>query len=210
MNSDVRANMAWSAALFAAQVWPLCRDHVLGGELMQMEGRADAELARILDSMAGIDGWQIGTCGVRGIASRIQVGKNWRSFTIRLSVNSGARTEYEKRLAAIESCDGWMYPALTIQAYSQSRAGPIIEAGIAYTRDVIGYISAGYHYTKPVHNATFAVCDWATMLQRGYQVTTVSPTTETATMAKTTTLLTAPAYYRPPITVTRPYQPSLF
>jgi hypothetical protein len=168
MNNAVSSDMAWSSVLFLDRVWPLCKGRLGGGELMQMEGRPDTELARMLDMRAGIDGWHLRDEGMRGIASRIQKGNDWRTFTIRMKRDSGATTEYEKRNTAING--GWIYPRITIQAYAQTEKGPILSIGIAYTSDIIGFINKGLHRIRNINNATFAVCEWIKMKTNGYRV----------------------------------------
>jgi hypothetical protein len=138
---------------------------------MSMENRPDVELAKKLDMKAGIDGWHIHRIGMRGIASRVQIGKPWNSFTIRLSRDSGAKTEYAKRLAAIEQPrHGWMFPSITVQAYAESKTGPVISCGITKTVDIIQYIKDGMHVTRRTKNASFAVCFWNKMQASGYEV----------------------------------------
>jgi hypothetical protein len=168
MNSDVKSDMKWSSHLFLTQVWPMCKGPLGGGDLMRMEGRPDMELAKTLDMKAGIDGWQLHNDGMRGIASRVQAGKEWSSFTVRMRRDSGATTEYEKRLAAIQDGRGWLYPHVTIQAYAQTQEGPIVSVGIVLTKDLIGFIQNGYSYKKRTGNALFAVCMWDKIESAGY------------------------------------------
>lgn len=177
-NQKVKDDMAWSSTLFVEQVWPIIKPFLDNGELMSMEGRPDIELAKQLDMKAGIDGWQIHKDGIRGIASRIQESKRlWDTFTIRLSRDSGAITEFEKRLKAIESPDrGWIYPALTVQAYAATKKGPILSCGITNTKDLIQYIKSGLHYTRRTSNASFAVCIWRKMIKNGYYVKIITAT----------------------------------
>lgn len=176
MNGNVESDMKWSSKLFVTQVWPLCQKACGGGELMRMEGRPDVELAQTLDMMAGIDGWQLHADGMRGIASRVQAGeKDWSTFTIRMKRDSGATTEFEKRLIAINGERGWIYPHLTIQAYAKTQDGPIISVGIALTKDLIDYIQKNHAYEKRTDNATFAVCSWDRMQKLGYGLKILKP-----------------------------------
>lgn len=170
--SSVQNDMEWSAKLFCDNVWPIIREHLDGGDLMKMEGRPDVELAKQLDMKAGIDGWHLHKTGMRGIASRIQeTTRPWNTFTVRMSRHSGAITEFEKRKNAIlESKRGWIFPAITVQAYAHTKQGPIIACGIAKTADIIDFIEKGLHYTKPTTNAWFAVCGWDKMKRNGYKV----------------------------------------
>src|SRR5574338_1021379 len=73
--------------------------NVLKGEFRIVEGNTVDEVAKLLDTLAGIDVWHINKLkGIRGLASRIQTtDRNWHTFTIRRTRESGAATEYEKR-----------------------------------------------------------------------------------------------------------------
>lgn len=139
---------------------------------MQMEGRNDSELAILFDTQSGIDGWQVHQLGLRGIASRIQIG-DYRTFTVRMTRDSGGKTEYEKRLQAITSERGWLYPEITVQAYSANKEnGPILSIGVARTNDIMKFIELGLHTMNRTTNATFAVCAWDRMISKGYRVWT--------------------------------------
>jgi len=142
---------------------------------MRMEGRPDSELSTILDMYAGVDGWHIKENNLRGIASRIQIGTDWKTFTIRMMRDSGACTEYEKRKFAINSDKGWLYPQITIQAYSQTKEGPILSCGISRTVDIIQFIDNKLHKSRRTSNALFAVCSWAEMIAAGYNVKVLCP-----------------------------------
>lgn len=175
MRIDVSNDMAWSAKLFQDQVWPIIKPILGGGDLMQMEGRPDTELSNKLDMIAGIDGWHINNLGMRGIASRIQKSnKCWGTFTIRMKRDNGAKTEFEKRKIAIKECNqGWIYPAITVQAYAKTKTGPIISCGVAYTSDIIEFIEKGLATHNRTTNACFAVCCWSKMKANGYRVSVI-------------------------------------
>ena len=183
MPKDVASDMSWSSSLFHNEVWPIIRPLVGNGDLLQMEGRPDIELANLLDQKSGIDGWHIHKNGMRGIASRVQVSnprRPYNTFTIRLSRRSGAKTEYEKRSLAIsnENCQGWIYPFFTVQAYAASTQGPVISCGIAKTIDLFDYIARGlWDDCLPTRegDAKFYVCDWEMMRRSGYEVWVLRP-----------------------------------
>jgi hypothetical protein len=179
MPTQVEADMKWSAKLFQSEVWPLIQKHLGNGKLLQMEGRPDTELARTLDMLAGIDGWHIHSHGMRGIASRVQeTDKSWDTFTVRMARDSGAVTEFEKRRLAIsESNRGWIYPALTVQAYAKTKNGPVFSCGIARTKDIIEFIERDLHEhpLKRTTNACFAVCIWEKMQFFDYDVRIIKP-----------------------------------
>lgn len=170
MDSTVANDMKNSSTAFVTLVWPLINSWVGGGELLQMENVTDSNFAKMLDMKAGIDGWHIHSDGMRGIASRIQKGwKAWNTFTIRMSRDSGAKTEYEKRETAIET-GKYIYPHLTVQAYVEAWEGPVLSIGMALTCDIIIFIQKGFHTLRRTTNAEFAVCPWDVMEIKGFKV----------------------------------------
>lgn len=170
MRDDIKADMQSSAIAFEKLIWPVVNSWAGGGELLQMENVMDSNFARLLDMKAGIDGWQVHGEGMRGIASRIQQGsKAWNTFTVRMARDSGAMTEYTKRVIAIET-GKYIYPYLTIQAYVKTWAGPVLSVGLAKTFDIIEFIKNGFHTTNRTTNAEFAICPWDEMAKRGFKV----------------------------------------
>lgn len=117
MNSDVAASLTKSAAAFRDIVWPNISAGLGGGDLVPVESVASAGFVKDLDVLAGVDAWQlVRPSGIRPLASRVQAGwGRMNTFTIRWSLPSGGRTEIDKRIAAIR--DGYLYPAVTVQAY---------------------------------------------------------------------------------------------
>ena len=90
--------------------------NLTGCEFMCIEGNHNIKSQKMLDIMAGIDSWMYKEeYGVIGIASRIQKGMNWETFTVRKSRVSGVKTEFDKVSKAIEN--GTIYPLYTVQAY---------------------------------------------------------------------------------------------
>lgn len=192
MNRTVEHDMSLSKLCFENSVWNICAGYLGGGALMQMEGSPDSKLATVLDTLAGVDAWQIMKTGMRGIASRVQTvpngSKPFNTFTVRLARESGASTEYEKRRYAIDSwgedvsftgCRELLYPAITIQAYAHAWDGPVVSIGMAYTRDVIDFVTQylngennGAFKREVTHGgaATFIACPWAKMQERGIRV----------------------------------------
>ena len=186
MRREVQTDMDLSSKLFDEQVWPLCREACGYGRLLQMEGVRDNELAKQLDTLAGIDGWQIrgkwksDPGGMRGIAARVQVGTDWRTFTIRKQRDTGASTEYEKRVEAIDGKMGYLYPIITVHSYAVGWDGPILSVGISRTITIIRFIQdrlrrgiAKQNRTERRGAADFWVCKWAEMNRAGYPVFTV-------------------------------------
>ena len=71
--------------LFTNQVLPVLKGLFNNCKFVEIEGRADDEIAKDLDIYAGIDVYRVqySTSSAIGIASRIQAGKAWRTFTVR-------------------------------------------------------------------------------------------------------------------------------
>lgn len=131
-----------SARDFQEVVWPRIAATPLvgGGMIRPVEAVAEANFKDELDLLAGIDAWQIlySPSAVRGIASRVQWGACYASFTIRTRLPSGNETEFHKRLRAIENSDqGHLFPHLTIQAYVEQRQGRLIAAAAVSTKHLI-------------------------------------------------------------------------
>lgn len=131
-----------SARDFQDIVWPRISTTPLvgGGVIRPVEAVAEKDFKDELDLLAGIDAWQIqySPTAIRGIASRVQWGPCYESFTIRTRLPSGNETEFQKRLRAIENSDkGHIFPHLTIQAYLDQRQGRLIGAAAVSTRQLI-------------------------------------------------------------------------
>ena len=143
-------------------------ERALQGGLITVEGNTIDETAKLLDTLAGIDLWFVNKeRGMRGIASRIQYSKNWRTFTIRLERDTGTKTEYEKRKYAIDN--NYLYPVITYQAYLCESGG----IGIAYTKDIIDYIDKGLAFIRHTNEeqegqASFYVIKWDDFKAEGY------------------------------------------
>ena len=126
MREVVRRDLSDSSADFERLVWPAVREWCGGGDIELVEASSDQRMARRFDQLAGIDAWQMtGYDGLmRGIASRVQWGTAWDSFTMRVRRPNGVPTEVEKRIRAVLDVEArWLSPALTIQAYVSERGG---------------------------------------------------------------------------------------
>lgn len=131
----------------------------------------DNEIAKMFDVYCGIDAVYKDFHGIRGIASRIQKGKAWDTFTIRHERESGAKTEYEKRKYAIEN--NYFYPYLTLQAYVND--GKLLSMALAKTTDIFDMIEKGFSEKQRTGNgqigqATFYVVRWLDMVEQGYKI----------------------------------------
>ena len=161
---DWRDDLSWSAKVFVGLVWPILEVQI-GGRLIIVETSTKIDMATALDVKAGIDAWHVlDGYGVRGIASRVQICppiyKPYNTFTVRKSRDSGTETEYTKRLRAIRTNDGWLYPHLTVQAYVTSeQEGQLLSFAVAQTKSLIEHIeSLGNHaVTKRTSNAEFYI-----------------------------------------------------
>jgi hypothetical protein len=131
-----------SAFDFVKIVWPFIAsaEGIGGGRIIPVEAVSADDFASELDVFAGVDAWQIveNNKGMRGIASRIQWGADYGSFTIRYSTPSGAETEYQKRLRAINNPDeGYLLPHFTVQAFLNEQRGHILSVAAIPTRHLI-------------------------------------------------------------------------
>jgi hypothetical protein len=131
-----------SASDFVRIVWPnICAaDGIGGGRIIPVEAVSADDFASELDVLAGVDAWQIveNNRGMRGIASRVQWGNNFQSFSIRYSTPSGAETEFQKRLRALNNPDeGYLLPHLTVQAFLDRPGGQLLSVAAMPTRHLI-------------------------------------------------------------------------
>lgn len=125
-------------------------------KIVEVEGQNNA--LKSLDLYAGIDYLLIDDKGVRGIASRIQEGPCYRTFTIRVSKKSGAKTEFEKRIDAF--ADNYIYPYYTLQAYADN--DKIIYA-VCRTTDLYKFVFENPEkvQVRTTTNASFFVVNWS-------------------------------------------------
>lgn len=125
MRKPVERQLKRSTKDLVTVVWPRIKDEIGGGRLEVVESVADKSFADDLDQRAEVDIFQVLPNGMRGLASRIQWGKPYNTFSVRSWRSTGGETELEKRLRAINHKDkGWVYPHITIQAYL-SKGNPV-------------------------------------------------------------------------------------
>ena len=148
MRPDVADALKASSRAFVEVVWPVVGPGIGGGELVPVETVTASGFAKDLDTLAGVDMWQVVRPeGMRPIASRMQLASSTPrldTFTIRFHLRSGYPTEYHKRVASIRS--GYLYPRLTIQAYVTSwQDGALLSAAAIETRALfkwaVGWVS---------------------------------------------------------------------
>lgn len=162
------------------------------------EGDQD-DLKTKMDMYAGIDMCTIDKEHqvVQGIASRIQWGTCWRTFTIRALTDSGSfDTELKKRSMAIKKGD--MYPTWTMQAYIrhdlQDDTKILCTIGIIRTVDLFDYVMGeitdqhftGDEFFDALQNqfsigevdvrknyaggAVFLTCNWDKLINHGVDI----------------------------------------
>ena len=112
---NIRQSIAKSAHAFQSLVWPEINHLLGGGELISVETVTDSRMADYLDWYAGIDAWLVRQPVMFGIASRVQWGQAWDTFTVRSSRPDGGMQELQKRRLAISN--GSLWPRYTVQAY---------------------------------------------------------------------------------------------
>jgi hypothetical protein len=146
MPLDWQRDLSASASDFLRVVWPKISPWLGGGEILPVESATESQdITKLFDQRSGIDAWHLGTNEqMRGIASRVQwmndSEKPWNTFTVRLSRDSGTRTELEKRLEALEAGRGWLYPIITVQAYIagvKGARGDLLSVGCVDTEELI-------------------------------------------------------------------------
>jgi len=182
--SDFKSDLKDSSAAFLRVVWPAIKDMGLigGGKIIPTESITNDAMTDMLDKYSGIDAWHLSNDRqMRGVASRVQWGKDWRTFTVRYSRDSGAKTEYEKRKTDIESNAGWMYPHLTVHAFisgNKSGEGDLMSVAVIKTKDLIEActnVVNNNHYLpsggfRRTGNAEFIWIDWNWLQMLGVEV----------------------------------------
>jgi hypothetical protein len=141
----------------------------------------DEKMAEELDQTAGVDSWNVKHDDtIRGVASRVQYIETSQlngppgTFTIRKSLPSGAKTEFQKRLDAIRK--DALYPVWTVQAYLDRPDGRLMEVGRVKTKNLIEHINGGseddgdYFVKDPPGEASFYIVKWSKLESLGIGV----------------------------------------
>ena len=144
--NDIDIKILKSSNDFLNYVWPKIKVFMGGGIIKSVEGNNDNNYNKNLDTLSGIDMWQIlpDNKGMRSIASRVQYKNDeWsikyppNTFTIRYELLSGKQTEINKRIYAIKNEDQDIaYPALTIHSYLSYNGPPLYSAAWIKTKDL--------------------------------------------------------------------------
>lgn len=153
-------------------------------KIMQIE-KIDHEVCKHLDVFCGMDYFTVRSNGLtHGVAWRCQwvdAGKEFNSFTIRKTRESGVPTEYEKRKKAIQIKA--LYPHYTAHAFVDKRTNEIISLGLSTTEEVFRYLETEPNIKiKHTHQdqdgqADFWVIYWADMQMCGYKILTYKQNT---------------------------------
>jgi hypothetical protein len=171
MRQDVAQRMSWSAQLFRDVVWPVLSPHLGNARAVPVESVTERQFAKELDTQAGIDAWVIHGQGyVRGLASRVQRGdRNWRTFTVRMSLVNGRPTEYHKRKMEMAT-EGAITPHYWAHAYV-SAAGSLLGAAVAKASDVVLAVSYGIGQERRNPDGTVFWCvPWDELPTSGYKL----------------------------------------
>jgi len=185
MSSDWKDDLGKSVKDFRDQVAPIIEDWTDSNNV-SVEAVTDDEMADELDQTAGVDSWNVKHEDiVRGVASRVQYVCNLPfdsppdTFTIRKERESGAKTEFEKRLHAIRK--GGLYPHWTTQAYIDRPKGELLSLGRIRTKGLIEHIEEGseenddYYVVDPPGEASFYAVSWWRWKDIGKGVRTHKP-----------------------------------
>ena len=172
MKAETVKNDMTESSKWALSAEPIVRGLLSDWHLVPVEGKDDT-VSRILDTACGIDYLLCSPTApnVYGVASRVQYGKNYRTFTVRKERESGAETEYSKRIKSI--AHGGLSPYYTMQAYVED--GEISGLAIVKTNDLMEYIERGFADQAKTREdkagqAKFYVCGWDDMRRAGYSV----------------------------------------
>lgn len=144
---------------------------LISGKLHSIEN-ADNKILLMMDQVSGIDLIRQNSAGLQGVASRVQFGHSFNTFTIRSKRKSGAKTELEKRLQQIK--EGYFYPAFTLQAYFDNRKDlNLLSIAIIRTEDLYLFIKKGNKvYTRESDNV-FKYCKWSDLKKSGCAIRTL-------------------------------------
>jgi len=171
-----------SAKDFIGIVWPEIKTWFGSGILEPVEAVTEPEMTRLFDQISGIDAWYIeNENGIRGIASRVQWGKNYRTWTVRMKTIFGGRTEYQKLTNAIEN--DWLYPYWTVQAYlTKTKRKRLLDVGKCKTEDLIEYMQENKELLETRLKTAnigrpnpFCYIFWDELLDSGYPVDVLKP-----------------------------------
>ena len=144
MYDDVKVDMDDSSHFLKTLVLPVLQEHCQefqGRDIGVVEG-SESKWHKHLDSIAGIDAYQYTRYWMRGIASRIQYGVDFKTFTIRTRRPTENKTELEKRLFSLQHKEaGLFYPYWTVQAFIDKTEATLLSVGVAKTEELYTYVN---------------------------------------------------------------------
>ena len=151
---------------------PIIQKLLSGWRVIPVEGQNNT-VCQLLDTACGIDYliYSEKYNRVYGLASRVQYGRNYRTFTVRKERESGAETEYSKREASQNY--GSLSPYYTMQMYIEN--GKVSGLGVVKTKDLLNFIEKGLADENKTGEdkegqAKFYVCGWDKLRKAGYLV----------------------------------------
>src|SRR5216110_2210489 len=182
MREEVQHDLNESASDFVHVVWPAVSPLCGGGVLYPVEAARPLGWIVALDACSGIYAFQMLPSGnMRCIASRIQYGHYYPTFTLRYKRSSGAVTEFEKRLYALRHvAQGYIYPHLTIQAYMSRPKVQLLAAAVTETSSLYLYAeryredrSRVYEQRNTSDGNSFLVVPWKPYQKAGHSLKTL-------------------------------------
>lgn len=176
MREVVANQMRESSQVFNDLVWPVMLDKIGGGDIVCVEDWSNDQGVNELDYLAGIDAWQImpNKSGMRGIAQRAQKNQNYKSFTIRYKTGFGSfDTEYQKRMQAVNTNYGLLYPHITMQAYYNESG--LLSCAAIKTKDLLNYVKNNIGKTCKIlsnrdDGAQFIIVYWKDLINEKLEV----------------------------------------
>lgn len=129
----------------------------VGSQVVPIEGRED-DATKLLDRLAGLDGLIVNGNGtIDFYSSRVQVGKNYETFSLRRSRANGMKTEFAKLQQARRT--GGAMPQFMIQAFVDSDEKSATVA-IAPMIDVLDFAEHNPEIRATPTGETFFVVPW--------------------------------------------------
>jgi len=129
---------------FERFVWPEVRDLLAPNsqyvDLIPTEG-VDDNLRNAFDTISGVDFWAVKSGNeMVSIASRVQPGHEFPTFTVRYELESGNDTEHQKRMKQYHSKLSHL-PTYTVQAYIDPTIEALQNFAFVETKQLYDYIS---------------------------------------------------------------------
>lgn len=146
-------------------------------KILSMENHENPIL-KALDDYAGIDFIAVDrNKHCFGLAIRCQYIKDgkqpYNSFTIRYHRYTNTKTEYEKRIEAIEN--GYMFPLYTVQVYINEKTNEIISAAIIKTIDLYDFCKKyNYRLQSKQSDNEFLIAYWKDVELAEYNIKVVT------------------------------------